>query len=147
LLKAPAVAKLLQAITVFGIPEAASGPGLAFRKLIAPFSVEGGVMTLQGARAYSASLGFTAAGTVDLNAGIYDIQGTVVPVYALNALPGKIPLIGRLFSPEKGGGLFAIRYSMTGTTADPKIKVNPASVLTPGFLRGIFALGHALETK
>jgi hypothetical protein len=147
LLKAPAVAKLLEAITVFGIPDAASGPGLEFRKLIAPFSVEGGMMTLQGGRAYSASLGFTAAGTVDLNAGLYDIQGTVVPVYALNALPGKIPIIGRLFSPEKGGGLFAMRYSMTGTTADPKIKVNPVSVLTPGFLRGIFGLGHELETK
>jgi hypothetical protein len=147
LLKAPAVAKLLEAITVFGIPDAASGPGLQFRKLIAPFSVAGGMMTLQDARAYSASLGFTASGTIDLNAGIYDIQGTVVPAYALNALPGKIPLIGRLFSPEKGGGLFAMRYSMTGSTADPKIKVNPVSVLTPGFLRGIFGLGHELETK
>jgi hypothetical protein len=50
-----------------------------------------------------------------------------------------------LFSPEKGGGLFAMRYSMTGPTADPKIKVNPLSALTPGFLREIFGLGHALE--
>jgi hypothetical protein len=147
LLKAPAVAKLLEAITVFGIPDAASGPGMPFRQLVAPFSYDAGVMTLKGARAYAASLGFTASGTIDLNAGIYDIQGTVVPAYAVNALPGKIPLIGKLFSPEKGGGLFAMRYSMTGTTADPKIKVNPLSALTPGFLREIFGLGDKLEGK
>jgi hypothetical protein len=142
LLKAPEVTKLLEAVTVFGIPEAASGPGMAFRQLIAPFSFDAGVMTLRQARAYAASLGFTASGSIDLNAGIYDIHGTVVPAYAVNALPGKIPLIGRLFSPEKGGGLFAMRYSMTGTTADPKIKVNPLSALTPGFLREIFGLGQ-----
>jgi hypothetical protein len=147
LLKAPAVAKLLQALTVVGIPAAASGPGLEFHKLIAPFSMEGGVMTLTGARAYSASLGFTASGTINLNAGIYDIHGTVVPAYALNTLPGRIPIIGRLFSPEKGGGLFAMRYSMTGTTAEPKIKVNPLSALTPGFFREIFGFGDASETK
>lgn len=147
LLKAPAVAKLLEAVTVFGIPAAASGPGMEFRKLVAPFSFDDGVMTLKGARAYAATLGFTASGTIDLNAGVYDIHGTVVPAYAVNALPGKIPLIGRLFSPEKGGGLFAMRYSMTGTTADPKITVNPLSALTPGFLREIFGLGHELEGK
>jgi hypothetical protein len=145
--KAPAVAKLLEAVTVFGIPAAASGPGMEFRQLVAPFSFDDGVMTLKGARAYAASLGFTASGTIDLNAGVYDIHGTVVPAYAVNALPGKIPLIGRLFSPEKGGGLFAMRYSMTGPTADPKIKVNPLSALTPGFLREIFGLGNKLEGK
>jgi hypothetical protein len=134
-------------LTVVGIPAAASGPGLEFHKLIAPFSMEGGVMTLTGARAYSASLGFTASGTINLNAGIYDIHGTVVPAYALNTLPGRIPIIGRLFSPEKGGGLFAMRYSMTGTTAEPKIKVNPLSALTPGFFREIFGFGDASETK
>ena len=147
LAKAPAVTKLLEAVTVFGIPDAASGPGMPFRQLIAPFSFDAGVMTLKDARAYAASLGFTATGTIDLNAGIYDIHGTVVPAYAVNALPGKIPLIGRLFSPEKGGGLIAMRYSMTGTTADPKIKVNPLSALTPGFLREIFGLGQKLEGK
>jgi hypothetical protein len=147
LLKAPAVAKLLEAVTVFGIPDAASGPGMPFHRLIAPFSFDAGVLTLKEARAYAASLGFTASGTIDINAGLYDIHGTVVPAYAVNALPGKIPLIGRLFSPEKGGGLIAMRYSMTGTTADPKIKVNPLSALTPGFLREIFGLGRKLEGK
>jgi len=147
LLNAPAMGKFLQAITVLGIPEAASGPGLEFNRLVAPFSIDNGVMTLKEARAFSASLGFTASGTIDLDASIYDIHGTVVPAYALNTLPGKIPLIGKLFSPEKGGGLFAMRYSMTGPIGDPKIKINPLSALTPGFLRGIFGLATPPEAK
>ncbi len=139
---APAFAKILQALTVLGIPEAASGPGLKFDRMVVPFAVENGLITLHGGRAYSASLGFTASGTLDLDAGSYDIQGTVVPAYALNTLPGKIPLIGKLFSPEKGGGLFAMRYSMAGPFADPKVTINPLSALTPGFLREIFGLAN-----
>jgi hypothetical protein len=147
LLNAPAFAKFLQAVTVLGIPEAASGPGLQFDRMVVPFSIDDDVMTLAGGRAYSAALGFTASGTIDLDAGRYDIHGTVVPAYALNTLPGKIPLIGRLFSPEKGGGLFAMRYTLTGPFADPKVKINPLSALTPGFLRGIFGLGNGAKQR
>jgi hypothetical protein len=70
-----------------------------------------------------------------------------VPAYALNTLPGRIPIIGRLFSPEKGGGLFAMRYSMTGPFTNPKVKINPLSALTPGFLRGIFSIGEKPQPK
>lgn len=138
LLDAPAFAKFLQAATVLGIPEAVSGRGLELKRLIVPFSIDGDRLTLADARAYSNSLGFTAAGTIDLAAGTCRIEGTVVPAYAVNTLPGKIPLIGRLFSPEKGGGLIAMRYRLSGPTSAPKVKVNPLSALTPGFLRGIF---------
>ncbi len=86
LLNAPVMAKLLEAITVLGLPSAASGPGMEFKKLVGPFSVDNGIMTLKGARAYSPSLGFTASGTINLNAGIYDIHGTVVPAYAAERL-------------------------------------------------------------
>jgi len=147
LLNAPALGKILQALTVLGIPEAASGPGLLFNRMVVPFSIDDPIMTLKEARAYSASLGFTASGTIDLDVGAYDIHGTVVPAYALNALPGKIPLIGRLFSPEKGGGLFAMRYTMKGPFSDPKVTVNPLSALTPGFLRGIFGIGQKAQPK
>jgi hypothetical protein len=63
-----------------------------------------------------------------------------VPAYFFNSLPGKIPFIGRLFSPERGGGVFAATYALTGDCGDPKITVNPLSTVTPGILRGIFGL-------
>ena len=142
MLDAPAIGKFLQAVTVLGIPEAASGPGLLFTRMIAPFSYDRQVLTLRQARAYSASLGLTASGALDLADAVYDIDGTVVPAYMLNALLGKIPLIGKLFSPEKGGGLIAMRYTLRGPLSDPTVTVNPFSALTPGFLRGIFGIAE-----
>ncbi len=138
LLSAPAFGKVLQALTIYGVPEATSGPGLVFTKLVAPFSIARQQLTLAGARAFSASLGFTASGTVDLAQGNCDLITTIIPAYALNTLPSRIPIIGRLFSAEKGGGLFSVRVRISGNLANPKIAVNPFSALTPGAMRNLF---------
>ena len=137
---APAVGKLLQALTIYGIGEAMSGPGLAFTRLNAPFRWDGDVLELTNAQAFSASLGLTAGGRVDTTRKTLDMEGTVVPAYALNSALGRIPLLGRLFSAEQGGGLFAVNYAIRGPLADPAVSVNPLSALTPGFLRGLFRM-------
>ena len=141
LTEAPVMAKVLQALTIYGMPAATSGPGLAFTRLVAPFTISRQVVTLGGARAWSPSLGFTTTGQVDLARKRYDLSGTIVPAYALNTLPGRIPLIGRLFSPEKGGGLFAARYTVAGPFGSPRVMVNPVSALAPGFIRDLFGIG------
>jgi hypothetical protein len=138
LLQAPAFGKVLQSLTIYGVAEAASGPGLGFDDAIVPFSIARGTLTLDDARAYSASLGFTASGGIALADGACKLRGTIIPAYAINALPGKIPVVGKLFTAEKGGGLFAIRVSITGTLAAPHVTVNPLSALTPGVLRDVF---------
>jgi hypothetical protein len=68
------------------------------------------------------------------------MQGTIVPAYFFNALLGNIPLVGKLFSPERGGGLFAASYAVHGALNDPTVSVNPLTALTPGFLRGVFGI-------
>jgi hypothetical protein len=140
-MQAPAFAKLLQTLSIYGAAAAASGPGLAFDRLVAPFTISNHVLKLAGARAFSSSLGFTASGSVALVTGACDLDATIVPAYALNVLPSKIPLIGRLFSAEKGGGLFAVRAKITGQLTEPSVSVNPLSALTPGVLRDVFGLG------
>ncbi len=137
---APALAQLLKAMTLYGVLELAQGSGLSFTQLVAPFSYTSDLLVLEDARAFSPSLGLTAKGRVDLDKDEIDLQGTVVPAYFFNTLLGNIPLIGRLFSPEQGGGLFAATYSMRGKTDDPKVGVNPLAALTPGFLRGMFGI-------
>jgi hypothetical protein len=145
LLQAPAFAKVLQGLTVYGIPDATSGPGLSFDRLVAPFAVRDSVLTLSGARAFSTSLGFTASGTVALADGQTDLDATIIPAYALNAFLGKIPVVGALFSAEKGGGLIAVRAKITGQLTAPKVSVNPLSALTPGFLRDVFGVGEGAK--
>ena len=141
ILHAPVFAKVMQGLTLYGVAEATSGPGLLFNRAIVPFTLAHGVLHLDGARAFSASLGFTTSGTIRLADDEADLDATIIPAYALNALPGKIPLLGHLFSAEKGGGLFAMRAKVTGSLADPVVSANPLSVITPGVLRDIFGLG------
>jgi hypothetical protein len=97
---------------------------------------------LNDARAFSVSLGVTAKGRIDRLRDTIDMEGTIVPAYVFNSLLGRIPVLGRIFSPEQGGGLFAATYRMRGPIADPAVTVNPLAALTPGFLRGIFGIGQ-----
>jgi hypothetical protein len=138
---APTAAKLLAAMTLYGVADLLHGKGLFFSKLIAPFHLADRRLDLSEARAYSASLGLTAHGSVDLPNNRFDIEGTIVPAYFFNSLLGHIPLIGKLFSPEKGGGVFAAKYGLVGPIDNPQVHVNPLSLITPGFLRGMFGNG------
>ena len=139
---APGFAKLLQALTFYGLVEALSGPGLSFSRMVAPFTLTPEELTLAEARAFSASLGLTAKGTLHRRQQRLAMEGTIVPAYIFNSLLGNIPLLGRLFSPETGGGLFAATFRVSGPVDDPSVSVNPLAALTPGFLRGLFGIGQ-----
>ncbi len=137
---APALGRLLQAMTLYGLVEMVQGPGLGFTRLVAPFRLTDDALDLTDARAFSSSLGLTAKGRANLDDQRLDMQGTIVPAYFFNSLLGNVPLVGKLFSPERGGGLFAASYTVRGPIEDPQVSVNPLTALTPGFLRGLFGI-------
>jgi hypothetical protein len=139
---APGLGKALQAMTLYGLVDALSGPGLNFTRATIPFSLSPDALVLRDARGFSSSLGLTSKGRIDRRRETIDMEGTIVPAYIFNTLLGRIPVLGRLFSPEEGGGLFAVSYRMRGPLKDPQVSVNPLSALTPGFLRGIFGIGQ-----
>ncbi len=137
---APCVGKLLQALTLYGLVDALRGPGLVFDQLSTPFSIAGSVISVQHALTFSSSLGMTAQGWLDFSRQTMDMRGTIVPAYFFNTLPGRVPLIGRLFSPERGGGVFAATYSLRGPIDSPTVGVNPLATFAPGMMRGLFGL-------
>jgi hypothetical protein len=139
-INAPALGKLLQAVTLYGLVDALGGPGLRFSRLIMPFQSDDDTLALHDARAFSPSLGLTVEGRIDRAADRLDLAGTLVPAYVFNSMLGRIPLIGGLFSAEKGGGLFAMNYSLRGPMDNPTVVANPLSALTPGILRGMFGV-------
>jgi hypothetical protein len=144
---AQGLGKLLQAVTLYGLVDALGGPGLSFSQLTAPFQLNGDALVLRDARAFSPSLGLTAHGWIDRGGDRLDLEGTLVPAYVFNSLPGKIPLLGRLFSAEEGGGMFAMNYSLRGSTDNPTVVANPLSVVTPGILRGMFGIFDQSPTR
>jgi uncharacterized protein YhdP len=136
--KAPALARLLTVAALTGIVELLTGQGIHFSTLEAPFTLTDGVLQLKDARASGPALGLTAKGQVDLDYDVLALEGTVVPIYVLNSVLGQIPVLGPVFSGEKGGGIVAMNYSMKGPAGDPRVTINPFSALTPGFLRKLF---------
>ncbi|HEY8610496.1 MAG TPA: DUF3971 domain-containing protein [Roseomonas sp.] len=136
--EAASIGKILQALSIYGIAEAVRGPGLRFTLANAPFTLTPQVLTLTEARAVSASLGVTVEGRILREAERYDLRGTIVPSYAVNSALGRIPGIGRLFTSERNGGLFAANFRMTGKLDDPDFRLDPLSLLAPGALRGLF---------
>ncbi len=115
--------------------------GVHFDHVVIPFHLRGSVIDIDGGRARGNRLGLTFAGEVNRDSGEVAINGIMVPAYALNALLGKIPLIGGLFSGGKGGGLLAVRYTVRGDIHAPKITVNPMTLFMPGILRKPFEGG------
>ena len=56
----------------------------------------------------------------------------------VNTVPDMIPIVGDLVLG--GHRLLAITARAIGRLSDPDVSANPASVVTPDFLRGFFAL-------
>jgi hypothetical protein len=137
---APTLANLLAFASLTGIVDVMRGDGLPFDQLYMPYTVFGDTLTLKDAKTAGTSLGVTASGTFDLATDLLDIEGTIVPLYAVNSALGAIPLIGDLLTGGEGGGLFAATYTVRGPLAEPTITVNPLAVLAPGFLRNLFSI-------
>jgi hypothetical protein len=137
---APVMGKVLQGMTLYGLVDVLSGPGLTFDRFTSPFRLDGSVLDVTDARAYSSSLGVTATGRLDFDRSQVNLTGTIIPAYFFNSLPGKVPLVGRFFSPETGGGVFAATFGLRGKLSDPSVSINPLSALTPGVTRRLFDL-------
>ncbi|WGH78212.1 AsmA-like C-terminal region-containing protein [Jannaschia ovalis] len=128
---APALASLLQALSVVGILEQLGGEGLVFQTVESDFTLRPSDIVVRRASAVGPSMSITADGVFDLAAKRMDMQGVISPIYLVNGL------FGALFA-RRDEGLFGFTYRLTGPAADPQVSVNPLSILTPGVFRDIF---------
>ena len=142
----PVLTRMLSILSLTGILEALEGEGLSFKKLEVPFIFHQNIFRVDSARATGPSLGFTASGKVQNLTKMIYLEGTIVPAYALNSVFGRLPLLGKLLTGgEKGGGLFAANYKLSGLIDNPDVSVNPLSALTPGILRNVFDIFDGLD--
>ncbi|MDZ3837245.1 MAG: AsmA-like C-terminal region-containing protein [Rhodospirillales bacterium] len=146
-IRAPIIAQILNIMALSGILDVLRGGGISFTALDAPFVLRDDVLFLNQARMHGNAIGLTAEGTYRLERDLLDVRGTLVPFYVVNSLLGNLPLVGALFSGgERGGGLFAASYSVSGPMSKPDISVNPVSVLAPGVLRNLFRIFETSPT-
>ncbi len=137
--KAPILARLINAFSPGGLIELLEGRGLVFGKLQSDIVLESPqVIRLKDGKVAGASLGMSFSGRIYRDRGELNLKGNIVPVEGLNKVVGKIPLVGQILTGLKGEGVIAFAYRIRGKTDDPEVTVNPLSVFTPGILRSIF---------
>jgi len=140
--RAPAVARFFAAAERRRIDGS-----IRMQRLEMKFDLEGDRLLIRSGQAYSSLVGVTASGRIDRKKRDVRLRGTLVPLYALNSVFGKVPIIGDLLIGEKGSGLLAAHFTVKGTLDKPRFNVNPVSLLTPGAIRRIFDFGSAREGR
>ena len=127
---APAIAALLDAISVVGLLQQLDGQGLAFEEVDARFLLTPDRVIVSEASAVGPGLGISVDGIYTLASKQIDLQGVVSPFFLVNSIGS--------FLTRRGEGLIGFNYTIGGTSDAPQVAVNPLSALTPGMFREIF---------
>jgi hypothetical protein len=127
---APAIAALLNALSVVGLLEQMAGQGLHFATVDAAFRLTPDKVTLTEASAIGPSIGLSIDGTYDLGAQEMDMRGVFSPLYLING-------VGSVLT-RPGEGFIGFNFRLSGPARRPSVQVNPLSALTPSIFREIF---------
>ena len=138
MVKAPTMREILTEASLKSVNETLNTEGVLFTTVVAPVKLRDHRLLVGESRATGPSLGVTAKGVADLQKGTLDFEGTMAPVYGLNAAIGHVPVIGQILTSRKGEGVVGLAYRAKGPFDKPQISVNPLSLMTPGILRRLF---------
>jgi len=133
----PFLARLFNALSPFGYIDLVTGDA-SFNHLRGYFVWGRHSIKLNDINAAGSVVGLNIKGNINTDNDNIAINGTAVPFSFVNKIIGSIPLIGDVITGGKGQGVIAASFNVTGKLSNPKISVNPVSLLTPGFLRNIF---------
>ena len=132
------LARLLQLASFTGLLEILTNEGIPFDNIKVNFSKNNNVIKIEEAKLQGFSLGGNFKGITELDTQKINLEGIIIPAYAINSLLNKIPLIGQVITGIEGDGLIGVNFKVTGTYEEPNYNVNPLSILTPGIIRSIF---------
>ena len=117
--------------------------GVVFSRLTLPFTSDQRFIRIGDTLVKGPELGATAQGLIRKMDGAIDIDGTIIPAYALNSAIGEVPILGDILTGGKGEGIFGLTYALGGTMSQPRFQVNPVSAIAPGILRKFFEYGSS----
>lgn len=109
-----------------------------FRRGFARLIINGGVISVQNGIVRGDQVGATFQGVVRDPQGRISITGTFMPVYGINSLFGKLPLIGDILGNGRDRGLLGLTFKLEGPFDSAEVSVNPLSLIAPGVFRNIF---------
>ena len=111
--------------------------GVTFSRFRVEFTRAPGRLSLRDGVVWGPAIGATMEGQLDYARDAVSVRGTFIPAYALNNMFGRLPFVGPLLGGDREG-LLGITYEVVGPPHSPTLRVNPISVVAPGFLRKLF---------
>ncbi len=130
------LAGLLNGISGIGLIQELAGEGIVFENIDGQFILKPEGVEVRKTSAIGVSIGISMDGNYISKTKEVQFEGVITPLYALNGTLERV--FGKLFGRQRGEGLFSFVYKVKGTSDDPKITVNPLSILAPGVFREIF---------
>jgi hypothetical protein len=115
---------------------APGGPnnGVQFSRMRVGFTRAPGKMSIHEGLVSGPMVGATIDGVMDYANNDLRMRGTFVPLYGLNSAFGEIPIVGFLLG-GKEGLIGSMTYEVVGSPGAPVLRVNPISMVAPGFVR------------
>ncbi len=137
---APVLAEILNSISVIGLLQQLSGQGLAFDSVTGKVKTQPEAVSISNMSAVGASMSITLAGWFDPKSRHIDFVGVLSPVHVLTGVLDKLvgTVLNTLVGPSRENQTFGFKFMMVGSADNPKVTVNPLSILTPGKFRKIF---------
>jgi hypothetical protein len=140
LIHAPVLARVASLASLTGIDEALSGRGVGFSRIGGKVKTDAEKIGVDNFGAYGPPLGLTCKGDIARATDAAHFDCTLVPANGLSQMIGVIPLIGHIITGFKTEGVLAVDFVVDGTLDQPQVKVNPLTVIAPGFLRDLVRL-------
>lgn len=114
---------------------APNAANIGFDELYVDFTRSGGVFDFRNGVLRGPVVGATFDGQVDFSGRRISMNGTYVPLYAINNFFGRVPLLGTILGGRVNEGLIGVNFSVRGGLNRPNLTVNPVSAVTPGIFR------------
>lgn len=123
----PVLAQLLTVASLEGLANTLTGDGIMFDSVEIPMRANGNLIFIKDGWAKGQAIGLNFQGTINHETDTLDIDGTLIPAYAVNSIFGDVS--------ANGLGLVGIKYFMDGDIKEPQTMVNPLSIVLPGFIK------------
>ncbi len=122
-------------------PTTRSQGGVDFSRMRVEFTRSPGRLSIREGNVWGTLVCATMDGQIDFLREDTRLRGTFVPACALNTLPGHFPILGMFLGGPKEG-LVGVTYEVVGPPNGMTLRLNPMSVVAPGFLRKLFEFRH-----
>ena len=108
------LARLLQLASFTGLLEILASEGIPFTNLKGSFKIENSSIKIEKTRFEGLSLGASVSGNINLESKDLQLEGVLIPAYAINAILNKIPLLGKIITGIEGEGIIGFNYKVAG---------------------------------